>query len=113
MIKPRKNGSSTSLAQITNATSSAALTDRNTIRGRVQPPTPRLDGGSLKLAGLVTSPPILDCPHIVEIYGAQAGSLRAVRRTKPNQPERGDHRSSHPGSAGAFSQLLARLGCVA
>src|SRR6478752_8518736 len=82
MITPRMNGSSTALAQITKAISSAALTARNTTRGLVQPPAGRPNGGVFKLAEPDTTPPNpghnVYVPDTQGIASASASSARAA-----------------------------------
>src|SRR6478609_5400432 len=78
MIRPRMNGSSTALAQITKATAKAALMAKKTTRGRVQPPAGRPIGGVFKVTGLDTKPP--NVGHNVDVPHKQAC-------TKPFEPE--------------------------
>src|SRR6185369_15902647 len=78
MIRPRMNGSSTALAQITKPSKSTALIAKNTTRGRVQPPEGRPIGGVFKLAGLDTKAP--NPGHNVDVPHKQG-------RTKPSEPE--------------------------
>src|SRR6478736_10490162 len=89
MIRPRMNGSSTALAQITKATANAALMAKKTTRGRVQPPEGRPIGGVFKLTGLDTKPP--NHRHNVDVPHKQAC-------TKANEPESATF-VAHPGSA--------------
>src|SRR6478609_3691480 len=88
MIRPRMNGSSTALAQITKATTNAALIAKKTTRGRVQPPAGRPVGGVFKVTGLDTKPP--NVGHNVDVPHKQAC-------TKPFEPEEATF-VAHPGS---------------
>ncbi len=54
MMSANMNGSSTSRTQTSSVIVTTLLTARNTTLGRLQPPLPRVDDGSLTLTGTVT-----------------------------------------------------------
>ncbi len=106
MITPRMNGSSTALAQITNASSKTALTARNTTRGRVQPPRRTARRGRIQngRAWHVTT----KLPHNVDVPATQAIATRLASRLahKTKRARVGDSR--RPPRLARFTESRAR-----